>query len=89
MDFFLPTNSADASNNTTATTDQDILRNLRECHQDAHLDHCICVCAGCDRQKEAEIGPEPLHNFTDFERQSFRENAHSTSTFKERLHVFE
>ena len=33
-------------------------------------------------KKNLETGPEPLHNFTDFERHSFRENAHFTGTLE-------
>jgi hypothetical protein len=72
----------------TTPEDQGLLWNLGECGQDTNLDCHLSICAGGNRQKGAEPGPESLHNFTDFERQSFRENAHITSTFKERLLVF-
>jgi hypothetical protein len=29
------------------------------------------LCAGCYHEKEIEARPEPLHNFTDFEFDSF------------------
>ena len=46
---------------------------------------CFSLRAGCDHQEAAPSGCQPLHNFTDFERDHFRENAFKPGTFRERL----
>jgi hypothetical protein len=62
----------------TTPADQGVLRNIRECGQDADMDCDISICARSDNQKAAELAPQPLHNSTDFKRDSFRENADFT-----------
>ena len=54
---------------------------IRECGEDPDLDCHLRLRAGCHRQKATETGTKPLHNSTDFERHSFRENAHFTGIF--------
>ena len=55
----------------TAPSNQIVLWNLRKRCQDSDLDSSIGLCSGGDRQKTAENRPESLHNFTDFEFNSF------------------
>lgn len=59
----------------TTPANQGVLRHFRECGQDADMDCDISICARSDNQEAAELAPQPLHNSTDFKRNSFRENA--------------
>ena len=72
----------------TAPENQGLLWHLGECRKDPNMDCHLRVCSGSYSQKRTETGPESLHNSTDFERDTFRENAHIPSTFKEQLHKF-
>ena len=58
----------------TASPPQGILWNFGECGKDPNLDCHYGLCAGGHRQKGIEIGPKPLHNFTDFECEPFSKN---------------
>jgi hypothetical protein len=63
-----------------ASSYQGILRYHRECGEDSDLDRPLGVCARCDREEDIENRQQPLHNSTDSECYSVREDAHSTST---------
>ncbi len=59
---------------------QSILRHIRKRRQDTSVDRDIHLRAGGHYQKAIETRAEPLHNFTNFERDHFRQNAYVTST---------
>jgi len=72
----------------TAPENQGLLWHFGECRKNPNMDCHLRVCSGSYSQKRTETGPESLHNSTDFECDPFRENAHITSVFKERLRKF-
>ena len=61
--------------------DRSILRYFVECREDSSLDSNIGLRTCVDHKEAVESGPESLHNSTDFERHTFRENAHFTGVF--------
>src|SRR3989338_79674 len=61
-----------------ASSDKTFLWNFRECRENSSVDRRLNLRAGCDYEEAIEPGGEPLHNFTDLERDRFRENAHFT-----------
>lgn len=63
----------------TKFTDQEILWHLRECGQNPNLDRDINLCYRSDYEKEIEYRVITLHNFTNFECDHFRKNAHFKS----------
>ena len=71
-----------------ASTNQGVLRDKRECGENANLDCDFGLSSGGYLKKTSSIGDESLHNFTDFERVAFRENPHSTGPFACRLHFY-
>src|SRR5881396_1772079 len=71
----------------TAPAHQGLFRNHGECCQDSSLDRSLRLCVGGDSQKAAQFGPQPLHNFTDFEPHAFRESPNLTSTY--RIHEYD
>jgi hypothetical protein len=54
-----------------ASANQGVLWNFGECGEDSNLDCHYRLCACGHRQKGIEIGPNPFHNFTDFEPNHF------------------
>lgn len=62
----------------TTPANQSILWDFRECGQDANMDCNISICARSANQEAAGLAPQPLHNSTDFKRDSFRKNADFT-----------
>ena len=60
---------------------QSVLRDHRECRQDSNLDSNRRLRTGGHCQKTATLGPEPLHNSTDFECDPIRKNAHFRGSF--------
>src|SRR3990167_8166523 len=64
-----------------APKNQGILWHYRKRRQNSNLDSYLHLCAGSYRQETALYQSQPLHNFTDFERHAFRENAHFTGSF--------
>src|SRR5439155_18132663 len=71
----------------TAPAHQGLFRNHGECCQDSSLDRSLRLCVGGDSQKAAQFGPQPLHNFTDFEPHAFRESPNLTSSY--RIHEYD
>jgi hypothetical protein len=65
--------------------DQGVLWHHRERRQDSNLDRNLRVCARSHCQETSEAGQEPLHNSTDFERDTIRTNTHFTGAFAHRL----
>ena len=63
------------------SSDKSILWYHRECGKDPDMDCYLCICTRSNSKKALKIGSESLHNFTDFECHSFRENVHFTGTF--------
>ena len=63
-----------------APADQGFLRHQRERGEDPNLDRGLGLCPGGHRSQALGAGGEPLPDSTDFERDAFRENAHSTGT---------
>ena len=59
-----------------APSNQSILWNNRECRQNPNLDSNRRLRTGGHCQKAPTLEPEPLHNSTDFECDTFRKNAH-------------
>ena len=68
-----------------ASPNQAILRHVRERREDANLDCHLGLRAGRDHEEAVESQGESLHNFTDFECDRFRENAHFTSLGEQSL----
>ena len=60
---------------------QDVLRHFRKCSQNANLDSRLRLCTDRHREKASRTRAQSLHNSTNFERQSLRENAHFTGIF--------
>ncbi len=58
----------------TAPQDQAVLRHHRECSQDTNMDRHRGLCFGRHSEKTAQFRGFTLHNPTDFEPDSFREN---------------
>ena len=71
--------------NQTKSKDKGLFRNDRKRREDTNLDCDYRVCVGSDSEEKAEIVVESLHNSTDFERYSFRKNAHFTGIFGFRI----
>jgi len=67
--------------NQAASANKSILWNVRKCGQDANMDCHHNLCAGSDHQKAIEVETESLHNFTDYKRNAFRENAAITNAY--------
>ena len=63
----------------TAPSHQTFFRDVRERREDSSVDRRLDLRAGRDHEEAVEDRGEPLHNFADFERDRFRENAHFTS----------
>ncbi len=59
-------------------SDQGILWQFRKCRKDPDMDGHLGICARGHNQDTVKLGFEPLHNFTDFERRSFRKNPYFT-----------
>lgn len=53
---------------------KEILWYFRECSQDSSLDSSLCLYPRSDNEKASQPPRESLHNFTNFERISFRED---------------
>ena len=64
-----------------ASANKEVLRYLRECSENANMDSDLCLRARCHRKEATETGAEPLHNSTDFECLTFRENPHFAGSF--------
>ena len=64
-----------------APADQGVLRHQRERGEDSSMDRYIHLCSCSHCQEKIEAGSKPLHDSTDFERDSFRENAHFAGAF--------
>ncbi len=58
----------------TALENQIIFRNIRERSEESDMDCHLSLCAGRHHQKAARSQIRTLHNITDFEPDSFREN---------------
>ena len=65
-----------------ASANKSILWHVRKCGQDTNMDCHHNLCAGSDHQKAIEIETESLHNFTDYKRNAFRENAAITDAYR-------
>ncbi len=65
-----------------APTHQGFLRHFRERREDSSLGGRLRLRAGGDCQKATGAGPEPLQNFADSQRDSFRENPHFRRVFQ-------
>src|SRR5450759_2087109 len=65
----------------TTSAHQEVLRHLRECLEDSHLDCELGLCARGDRQKATQSRRQSLQNATDLQRHSFRENLDFTGSF--------
>jgi len=57
-----------------APANQILLRHDGERRQYPGMDRRVCLCARRYHQEAAQIGGQPLHNSTDFERHALREN---------------
>ena len=60
-------------------------RNLRECSEESDLDCHLGLRARCHHQKAAQARNRALHNSTDFEPYSFRENTAGSTAYEIRL----
>ena len=69
----------------TTPAHQIVFRHHRERCRNTNMDRCFSLRAGCDHQEATSSGCQPLHNFTDFERDHFRENAFKPGIFREQL----
>src|SRR3990167_8933112 len=65
----------------TAPAHQGFLGNITKRRQVPSLDCHLNLRAGRHYQKTSRLKAKPLHNFTDFERDHFRENAYIASTY--------
>ena len=70
----------------TTPENQGVLRHVRERGQDSNLDRDLNIRVSFDCQKAVEAKSIPLHNSTDFERDSVRENPYFASTYGKRDH---
>ncbi len=68
-----------------ATANQVIFRHFRECGEDSDMDCDFRVCRSRHHQKTAPPQHRSLHNFTDFEPHTIRENPFKAATFEHRL----
>ena len=66
----------------TASANQGVLWNIRECSQNTNMDCYLRLRAGCHYQKAIESGAKPLHNFTNCQCDAFRENTAFTSAYR-------
>src|SRR5271157_2189306 len=66
----------------TASANQGVLWNIRECGQNTNMDCYLRLRAGCNYQKTIESRTKPLHNFTNCQRDAFRENIAFTSAYR-------
>ena len=55
----------------TTPAHQIVFRHHRERCKNTNMDRCFSLRAGCDHQEATSSGCQPLHNFTDFERDHF------------------
>jgi len=67
------------------SSDQGIFWNIGERGKNTGMDRYYRLCARGDSQEALEFGHEPLHNSTDSERDTFRENAHFTGANERRV----
>jgi len=65
-----------------ASADKSFLRHIRECGQNTDMDCHRRLCAGGDHQEAFETGAESLHNFTNYQRDTVRENTAFTSAYR-------
>ena len=65
----------------TAFAHQGFFRNITKRRQDAGLDRNLGLRAHSHYQKTSQPQTESLHNFTNFERDHFRQNAYIASTY--------
>ena len=65
-----------------ASANKSILWNVRKCGQEVNMDCDLRLCAGSDHQKAIEVEAESLHNFTDYKRNAFRENATIANAYR-------
>ena len=61
---------------------QSILWNIGERGENTDMDRYYRLCARGDSQEAPEPRLESLHNFTDFERDTFREKPHFTGLYE-------
>src|SRR4030042_6789252 len=64
---------------------QGVLWDERKRGENSNLDRDLHLRARGDCQKTVETRSEPLHNSTDFEHHTFRENPHFAGLFADRL----
>ena len=64
-----------------APADQGVLRYIRERGQNTNLDSHLCLCFGGNYQETVKTGTKSLHNFTNYQRNAFRENTAFTSAY--------
>ena len=70
----------------TASSDQEVLRHVRECGEVANLDRRVGLCPRCHRKEAVESRCFALHFATDFFTHPVRENAHPASLCGRQLH---
>ena len=61
---------------------QEFLWHFGECRQNSNLDRSVGICPGRHTKETTQYPSESLHNFTNFERLSFRENTLITATYR-------
>ena len=64
-----------------ASANKSVLRHIRECGQNTNMDCDLHLCPGGDHQEAVESGAESLHDFTNCQRDAFRENTAFTSVY--------
>ena len=64
-----------------ASPDQGLLWYLRERGESPDMDRCLCLRPGRYYQEANETETESLHNSTNLESVTFRENPHRASVF--------
>ena len=67
--------------------DKEILWDLRKCCEDSSLDSRFSLCSRRDNEKAAQPPGKSLHNFTNFERVSFRKNRFLSIGYGKKLHA--
>ena len=65
----------------TEPQNQEFLRNKRQRREDSGMDRSIHICSGGDYKKAAQVDCKSLYNFTNFERDYFRENIIIADTY--------
>ena len=63
------------------SANKSILWNFRKCGQDTNMDGDLRLCTGSDHQKAIKVGTESLHNFTNCQRNAFREDVAIAGTY--------